>query len=210
MKWQDFILNESKKDYFKNIIKILSNEEFFPRKEDIFNAFKLTEYDDVNVVILGQDPYHEEGQAHGLAFSSLAQNTPKSLKNMFIEIKNDTGHIRKNANLTDWASQGVLLLNTTLTCKKHLANSHKDIGWQIFTDNVIKELNKRNDSIVYILLGNNAKAKISLIDKHHFIISASHPSPLSAYHGFFGCKCFSKCNEYLKSQEKKEIVWWDK
>ena len=204
-----FIKEEMKKEYFQKIISFLKEEDYYPPTKDIFNAFKYTKFEDVKVVILGQDPYHEEGQAHGLAFSVLNNNPPKSLINIFKEIYDDTKHIRRNPNLSDWARQGVLLLNTTLTCRKHIANSHKDIGWKIFTDNVIKELNKRNDVIVYILWGNEAKSKIPLIDKHHYIISSAHPSPLSAYNGFFGSKCFSRCNNVLINEGKTPIKWWD-
>ena len=207
--WDNFIREEMKKDYFKKIIDFLRTEEYYPPSKDIFNAFKLTSYKDVKVVILGQDPYHEEGQAHGLAFSVLNNNPPKSLINIFKEIYDDTGRVRRNPNLTDWAMQGVLLLNTTLTCKCHIANSHKDIGWQIFTDEVIKELNKKDEKIVYILWGNYAKSKIPLIDKKHYIITSAHPSPLSAYNGFFGSKCFSRCNDILIKNGKTPIKWWD-
>ena len=209
MEWDKFIKEEMKKDYFKNIINYLKHEDYYPPHEDIFNAFKYTSYDDVKVVILGQDPYHEENQAHGLAFSVLNNQAPKSLINIFKEIYTDTGHSRTNTNLTDWAKQGVLLLNTTLTVRKHQANSHKDIGWKVFTDNVIKEINKKNDAVVFILWGMEAKSKIPLIDKHHAIITSVHPSPLSAYNGFFGSKCFSKCNDILIMQGKSPIKWWD-
>lgn len=209
MEWSTFIKSEMKKEYFQRIIEYLKHEDYYPPHEDIFNAFKYTKYEDVKVVILGQDPYHEEGQAHGLAFSVLNNQAPKSLINIFREIYDDTGHVRRNPNLTDWAMQGVLLLNTTLTCKKHYANSHRDIGWKVFTDNVIRELNKRNDVIVFILWGNEAKSKINLIDKHHYIISSAHPSPLSAYNGFFGSKCFSRCNDVLINEGKDPIKWWD-
>ena len=207
--WDNFIRTEMQKDYFKKIIAYLKTEEYYPPSKDIFNAFKYTSYDDVKVVILGQDPYHEEGQAHGLAFSVLNNNPPKSLINIFKEIYDDTGHTRRNPDLTDWAKQGVLLLNTTLTVRKHLANSHSDIGWKIFTDKVIEELNNKEKPIVYILWGNSAKSKIPLIDKHHYIISCPHPSPLSAYYGFFGSKCFSKCNKILESIGENPIKWWD-
>ena len=209
MTWDKFIKEEMKKDYFKKIIAYLKHENYYPHPNEIFNAFKMTPYDKVKVVIIGQDPYHEEGQAHGLAFSVLNNQAPPSLKNIFKEIYDDTGHIRSNPNLSDWASQGVLLLNATLTCKCHMANSHKDIGWQVFTDNVIRELNKKEESIVYILWGGFAKSKINLIDKHHYIITSAHPSPLSAYNGFFGSKPFSKCNDFLVKQGQEPIKWWD-
>ena len=150
MNWKTFIENESKKEYFINIFKYLDQEDYYPKKEDIFTAFNLCAYDDVKVVIFGQDPYHEEGQAHGLAFSVLNNIAPPSLKNIFKEINSDLGKTRSNPNLSDWAKQGVLLLNNTLTVRCHQANSHKNIGWQTFTDNVIKELNKKEKPIVFI------------------------------------------------------------
>ena len=164
MTWNEFINKEKEKDYFKQIFSFLENEDYFPRKEDIFTAFDLCEYDDVKVVIFGQDPYHDEGQAHGLAFSVLNNVAPPSLKNIFKEIENDLGKKRINPNLSDWAKQGVLLLNNTLTVKCHKANSHKKIGWHIFTDNVVKELNKKDNKIVFILWGNNAIAKEKIIE----------------------------------------------
>lgn len=207
--WNDFIALEKEKDYFKKINEVLKKDEFYPDKENIFKAFELCPYDKVKVVILGQDPYHEEGQAHGLAFSVLNNKAPKSLINIFKEIESDTSHKRTNPNLSDWASQGVLLLNTVLTVKCHEANSHKMIGWEIFTDNVIKELNKKENSIVFILWGKSAESKEKLINSHHYIIKTSHPSPLSCNRGFFGSKVFSKTNEYLIKNNEKEIKWWD-
>lgn len=209
MEWEMFIENEKQKDYFKNIELYLSNNnDYFPSKENIFNAFKLTPYNNIKVVIIGQDPYHEENQAHGLAFSVLTNNLPKSLKNIFQELNNDLGIIRTNGNLTDWAKQGVFLINSTLTVKKHQANSHKDIGWNIFTDNVIKEIENNNNPIVYILLGNFAKSKRELItNKNHFIIETSHPSFFSCNKGFFGSKIFSRTNELLINNNIKPIIW---
>lgn len=209
MNWKKFIDNESKKEYFINIFKYLEKEEYYPKKEDIFTAFDLCEYDNVKVVIFGQDPYHEEGQAHGLAFSVLNNIAPPSLKNIFKEINNDLGKTRTNPNLSDWAKQGVLLLNNTLTVKCHQANSHKKIGWQTFTDNVIRELNKKDNPIVFILWGNNAIAKEKLIDSKHFVLKSAHPSPLSAYNGFFGSKVFSKTNNILRNLNYNEIKWED-
>lgn len=209
MNWKTFIENESKKEYFINIFKYLDQEDYYPKKEDIFTAFNLCAYDDVKVVIFGQDPYHEEGQAHGLAFSVLNNIAPPSLKNIFKEINSDLGKTRSNPNLSDWAKQGVLLLNNTLTVRCHQANSHKNIGWQTFTDNVIKELNKKEKPIVFILWGNNAISKEKLIDSKHFILKSAHPSPLSAYNGFFGSKVFSKTNNILKDLHYNEIKWED-
>ena len=209
MTWKEFINKEKEKEYFKKIFSFLENEDYFPKKEDIFTAFDLCEYDDVKVVIFGQDPYHDEGQAHGLAFSVLNNVAPPSLKNIFKEIENDLGKKRINPNLSDWAKQGVLLLNNTLTVKCHKANSHKKIGWQTFTDNVVKELNKKDNKIVFILWGNNAIAKEKIIDPKHIILKSVHPSPLSAYNGFFGSKVFSKTNQILKGLGYKEIKWED-
>lgn len=207
--WDKFIEQESKKEYFINIFKYLETEEYFPKKDEIFNAFKLCKYEDVKVVIFGQDPYHNIGQAHGLAFSVLNNIAPPSLKNVFKEIYNDLGKTRTNPNLTDWAKQGVLLLNNTLTVRCHQANSHKNIGWETFTNNVIEMLNKKEEKIVFILWGNNAISKEKLISNKHYILKSAHPSPLSAYNGFFGSKVFSKTNELLKKLNYKEIKWED-
>lgn len=209
MEWEMFIKNEKQKDYFKNIELYLSNNnDYFPSKDNIFNAFKLTPYENIKVVLIGQDPYHEENQAHGLAFSVLTNNLPKSLQNIFKELESDLGIKRVNGDLTDWATQGVFLINSTLTVKKHQANSHKDIGWNIFTDNVIKEIEKNNNPIVYILLGNFAQSKKQLItNKNHFIIETSHPSFFSCNKGFFGSKIFSKTNEILINNNIKPIIW---
>lgn len=209
MEWEMFIKNEKQKDYFKNIeLYLSSNDDYFPSKENIFNAFKLTPYENIKIVLIGQDPYHEENQAHGLAFSVLTSKLPKSLQNIFKELENDLGIKRTNGNLSDWATQGVFLINSTLTVKKHLANSHKDIGWNIFTDNVIKEIEKNDNPIVYILLGNFAQSKNQLItNKNHFIIETSHPSFFSCNKGFFGSKIFSRANNILIKNNVKPIIW---
>ena len=207
--WDKFIEQESKKESFINIFKYLETEEYFPKKDEIFNAFKFCKYEDVKVVIFGQDPYHNIGQAHGLAFSVLNNIAPPSLKNVFKEIYNDLGKIRTNPNLTDWAKQGVLLLNNTLTVRCHQANSHKNIGWETFTNNVIEMLNKKENKIVFILWGNNAIAKEKFISNKHYVLKSAHPSPLSAYNGFFGSKVFSKTNNILKELHYKEIKWED-
>ena len=207
--WKNFIIQESKKEYFINILNYLDKEEdnYYPLKDDIFNAFVYTPFNDVKAVLLGQDPYHEENQAHGLSFSVLNNKAPKSLQNIFKELKDDLNIERTNPNLTDWAKQGILLINSTLTVKKHEANSHSKIGWQIFTDNVIKELQKRKE-IVYILLGSFAISKENMIDSNNnYIVKTSHPSFFSASKGFFGSNIFSKTNEYLIKHNKKEIIW---
>ena len=187
-----------------------ANYRIFPSMYDIFNALKYTDYKDVKVVILGQDPYHEIGQAHGLCFSVLDHvPLPASLKNIFKELTTDLNiPYPKTGNLTKWAKQGVLLLNTVLTVREHYANSHKNKGWEIFTNQVIELLNQRDESIIFVLWGNDAKQKKSLItNPKHFILTASHPSPLSAFNGFFGCKHFSKINEILQKNHQLPIDW---
>ena len=209
MEWDLFIKQEQDKDYFKNIKNILQNKDsYYPKYEDIYNAFKLTKYNDIKVVIIGQDPYHEENQAHGLAFSVLNNKAPKSLQNIFKELYSDLNIKRTNTNLSDWAKQGVFLINSTLTVKKHEANSHKNIGWQTFTDNVIKEIEKNDNIIVYILLGAFAQSKKTLIsNKNHYIIETSHPSFFSCNKGFFGSKIFSRCNKILTNNNIDPIIW---
>lgn len=211
MEWMNFIKEEMNKDYFISIKNIIENKnDYFPKYDDIFNAFKLTPYNKIKVVLIGQDPYHEDNQAHGLAFSVKTKKLPKSLQNIFKELENDLGIIRTNGNLTDWAKQGVFLINATLTVKKYEANSHKDIGWDVFTNNVIKEIEKNDNIIIYILLGNFAKTKKKLItNKNHFIIETSHPSFFSCNKGFFGSKIFSKTNEILINNNLSPILWGD-
>lgn len=213
-KWDDILSGEFSKDYYINLRKFLideyKNKKIYPNMYDIFNALKLTSYEDVKIVILGQDPYHGENQAHGLAFSvNKGIKIPPSLLNMYKELQSDLGcFIPNNGYLVPWAEQGVLLLNTVLTVREGEPNSHKNKGWEIFTDKVISKLNEREDPIIFILWGNNAKEKLKLItNKRHFILTAPHPSPLSASRGFFGCKHFSKANEILKSLHKEEINW---
>ena len=213
-KWDDILSGEFSKDYYINLRKFLideyKNKKIYPNMYDIFNSLKLTSYEDVKIVILGQDPYHGENQAHGLAFSvNKGIKIPPSLLNMYKELQSDLGClIPNNGYLVPWAEQGVLLLNTVLTVREGEPNSHKNKGWEIFTDKVISKLNEREDPIIFILWGNNAKEKLKLItNKRHFILTAPHPSPLSASRGFFGCKHFSKANEILKSLHKEEINW---
>lgn len=211
--WDNILSSEIKKDYFTNIINTVDNlykeKEIYPKKEDIFNAFKIP-YKDVKVVILGQDPYHGEGEAHGYAFSCLKKPIPPSLKNIYKELYSDLG-IEKdmtNGDLTPWANQGVMLLNAGLTVEKDKPNSHKDLGWNKFTDAVISKLNEREDPVVFILWGNFAREKAKLItNPQHLVIESAHPSPFSARNGFFGSKPFSKTNEFLKKNNKKEINW---
>ena len=182
----------------------------YPDMYDIFNCFRFTPYSEVKVVLLGQDPYHNEGQAHGLCFS-VKDGVPKppSLENMLKELKSDLGFSAPvSGNLTKWAKEGVLLMNTALTVREHQANSHANCGWSWFTDSVISLLSKQKEHLVFILWGGNARRKASLIDRRkHMILECAHPSPLSAYNGFFRCRHYSKTNEYLKSVGKTPINW---
>lgn len=212
--WNDLLKDEFEKEYYKKLRDFLVNEyrskTVFPDMYDIFNALNFTAYKDVKVVILGQDPYHGPNQAHGLSFSVKPPiPAPPSLVNIYKELKDDLGcYIPNNGYLKKWADQGVLLLNTALTVRAGEANSHRKIGWEIFTDKVIALLNERKDPVIFILWGNNAISKEKLItNKWHYIIKSVHPSPLSASRGFFGSKPFSKVNNLLKSIDKKPIDW---
>jgi len=212
--WQDLLKGEMQKDYYIKLKESLAEEyktkTIYPDRNDIFNALDYTSYKDTKVVILGQDPYHGPDQAYGLAFSvKSGVRTPPSLVNIYKELKEDLGcYIPNNGVLTKWAEEGVLLLNASLTVRAGEANSHRKIGWGIFTDNIIKLLNEREDPIVFILWGNNAIKKETLIsNSHHYIIKSYHPSPLSASRGFFGTKPFSKTNEFLISIGKEPIDW---
>lgn len=212
--WKGFFEEETKKEYFLNLEKFLSNEyknnRVYPSRENLFNCFRLTSLEDVRVVILGQDPYHQPSQAHGLAFSvQRGVKIPPSLRNIFKEINNDTGAaIPSHGDLTYLAKQGVLLLNTILTVEDSKPLSHQNKGWEIFTDRVIDKLNSSKQPIVFLLWGNNSRKKKELItNKGHLVLEASHPSPLSSYHGFFGCKHFSKVNEFLIKNNLKPIDW---
>ncbi len=187
-----------------------SHHIVYPDMYDIFNCFKLTPFDQVKVVLLGQDPYHNEGQAHGLCFSVQdGVDAPPSLVNIYKELHDDLGcPIPKSGNLTKWAKQGVLLLNTALTVRAHMANSHKNCGWTWFTDNVIQRISQQRDHVVFILWGGNARSKKSLIDSsRHCILECAHPSPLSAFNGFFGCRHFSKANQYLVEHGVSPVDW---
>ena len=212
--WKKVLFEEFQKPYFETLKTFLVEEKkhhtIYPRGENIFAAFEHTPFENVEVVILGQDPYHGVGQAHGLSFSVQdGVPHPPSLQNIFKELKDDLGcTIPKNGNLTSWAKQGVFLLNTVLTVRASEANSHRNQGWENFTDAVIKLLSAQKEHVVFILWGSPAGAKASLIDgKKHLILRAPHPSPLSSYRGFFGSKPFSKSNEYLSSKGKKPINW---
>ena len=212
--WDDILKEERKKDYYINLRKKLiyeyKNYTVYPNMYDIFNALKKVSYKDVKVVILGQDPYHGQGQAHGFSFSvKKGIKTPPSLQNIYKELHNDLGlYIPNNGNLIKWANQGVLLLNSTLTVRAHQANSHKDLGWSILTDNIIKILNARSKPIGFILWGKFAQSKDELItNDRHLIIKSAHPSPFAAHRGFFGSRPFSKTNEFLQKNNFKPIDW---
>lgn len=202
-KWDIVLKDEFNKEYFKKLGVFVKNEYknkvCFPLYEDIFNALRYTDYDNVKIVILGQDPYHGVGEAQGLSFSVKDNiKRPPSLTNIFKELENDLGIVKKNNDLTMWAYQGVLLLNSIMTVEKDKALSHKEKGWEIFTDNIIKKLNEREEPIVFILWGGYARSKRKLItNPKHYIIESVHPSPLSCYNGFFGSKPFSKANNFL-------------
>lgn len=212
--WKELLSEEMNKGYYKTLIEFLKNEyknnTVYPDKKDIFNAFHLTPYSKVKAVILGQDPYHGVNQAHGLSFSVKEEvKAPPSLINIFKELKDDLGYALPNtACLDKWTSEGVLLLNTVLTVRAHQANSHKNKGWEIFTDRVITLLNERNNPLVFILWGKKARSKQKLItNSKHLIIKSAHPSPLSAYKGFYRSNPFSKTNDFLKSVSCTPINW---
>ncbi|RKM57430.1 uracil-DNA glycosylase [Butyrivibrio sp. X503] len=214
-RWLDALNEEFKKPYYKQLYSFVKDEYsksvIYPPSEDIFNALHLTPLDKVKVLVLGQDPYHEPGQAHGLSFSVLPgkADTPPSLVNIYKELSDDLGcYVPNNGYLKKWADQGVLLLNTVLTVRAHQANSHKGKGWEQFTDAIIKAVNEQDRPIVYMLWGKPAQMKKSMLNNpKHLILEAPHPSPLSAYRGFFGCRHFSKCNEFLVNNGLSPIDW---
>ena len=214
--WDDILAGEFDKEYYKKLRQFLITEyrngTVYPDMNDIFNALKYTPYSKVRAVILGQDPYHEPGQAHGMAFSvRKGVEQPPSLVNIFKELEEDLGIPRPpkdNGYLVPWAEQGVLLLNTVLTVRAHAANSHQNKGWETFTDRVIELLNEREQPMVFILWGGKAKAKSALItNSRHLVLTGAHPSPLSAYNGFFGGRYFSRTNEFLSDHGEGEIDW---
>ena len=212
--WDELLKYEFKKEYYLNLREFLKKEYstrvIYPNMYNIFEALKHTSFKDTKVLILGQDPYHGENQAHGLAFSvQKGVKIPPSLLNIYKELHDDLGcYIPNNGYLIPWSDQGVLLLNTALTVRAHEANSHKNIGWEIFTDDVIKLLNTREDPVIFVLWGSNARHKKEFIDlSRHYVLEAPHPSPLSASRGFFGCKHFSKINKILKDLGKEPIDW---
>lgn len=215
MTWADIIDLEKQKDYYKSLEKEINKRykttTVFPEKQNIFKAFYLTKLDNLKVVILGQDPYHGFGQAQGLAFSTPANiKNPPSMQNILKEIQSDLGKksICEDGDLTPWAKQGVLLLNTILTVEEAKPKSHHNLGWEVFTDNIIKYISDNCEDTIFILWGSPAISKTKLIDrKKHHILTAPHPSPLSSYRGFFGCKHFSQTNNILKSLNKEAIIW---
>lgn len=212
--WDTLLQEEYQKDYFKNLMNFVKQEykskTIYPKQNEVFNAFRYTSFENVKVVILGQDPYHGPNQAEGLSFSvSNEVLKPPSLQNIFKELESDLGiPFPKSNSLKPWAKEGVMLLNAVLTVQEHTPTSHKDKGWETFTDNVIKILNTKKDPVVFILWGSYARNKKKLITNPiHYVIESPHPSPFSAYNGFFGSKPFSKTNEFLKSKGIKEINW---
>ena len=212
--WKRIIDEERVKPYFINLKSFLleeyENYKIYPRKGDIFRAFELTDFNNVKVVILGQDPYHQPFQAHGLCFSvNKGVKVPPSLVNIYKEIHSDLGcYIPSHGNLTKWAEQGVLLLNTIMSVRDSSPMSHSNKGWEIFTDKVIKELNDDDTPKVFLLWGSpSRKKKVLITNPKHLILECAHPSPLSAYNGFFGCKHFSKANEFLKKNNREVIDW---
>lgn len=212
--WDEVLAGEFDKEYYKNLRAFLVSEyrsrTIYPSMYDIFNALKSTPYSQVKAVILGQDPYHGPGQAHGMCFSvKRGVPQPPSLVNIFKEIESDLGTPPPgHGNLQHWADQGVLLLNTVLTVRAHTPNSHKGKGWETFTDRVISLLDEREKPLVFFLWGANAKAKTAMIrNPNHLILTSAHPSPLSAHNGFFGCRHFSKANEFLKEKGEEPIDW---
>lgn len=213
--WLPALSGEFHKDYYKKLFEFVKEEYathvVYPPSDDIFNALHLTPLKDVKVLILGQDPYHEPGQAHGLSFSVLPgkADTPPSLVNIYKELNDDLGcYIPDNGYLKKWADQGVLMLNTVLTVRAHQANSHKGRGWENFTDAIIRAVNEQDRPIVYMLWGKPAQMKKSMLNNpRHLILEAPHPSPLSAYRGFFGCKHFSQANDFLQKNGLKPIDW---
>ncbi len=213
MNWTEILAPIQNSEYFQNLLQKVEEEyetqKCFPPKNQIFRALELTPFDEVKIVIIGQDPYHNDDQANGLCFSvSENVSAPPSLKNIFTELKEDLGIKRTKKELDDWAEQGVLLLNATLTVKAHSPNSHKDLGWEKFTDYIIKEISANKQNVVFVLWGAFAQKKEELIDpSKHFIIKSAHPSPFSVYRGFYGSKPFSRINEYLKSKNSAIIAW---
>ena len=212
MIWEDLIQEEAEKDYFLELQAFIEEERktktIFPPKENVFKAFELCDFAKVKILILGQDPYHQEGQAMGLGFSvNKDMPIPKSLQNIYKELEDDCGIKNIVGDLSSWGSQGVFLINTILTVEKSLPLSHKGKGWERFTDEMIRRLNKEHEFLIFVLWGKEAQKKKSMISERHYIIESSHPSPLSAYRGFTGSKPFSEINKVLKENNLEEIDW---
>ena len=210
--WNNLLQPEMENFYYVRLRSLLheqyQNHTVYPPIEDVFNAFRLTPYKNTRVLILGQDPYHSPGAAHGLSFSVKNEKPQPSLENIFKEIKQDIGSVPNSFSLEHWAKQGVLLLNAVLTVRKGEPNSHKDMGWERFTDHVISLLNQKKDPVVFVLWGSYAQKKKKLVtSSHHYVIESPHPSPLSAYRGFFGSRPFSKINSFLSHSGYPEINW---
>ncbi|MBL7707212.1 MAG: uracil-DNA glycosylase [Taibaiella sp.] len=213
--WKQQLQGEFEQEYFHKITERIKQDiangiQIYPNGKDIFRAFELCSFEDTKVVLLGQDPYHGPGQAHGLCFSvPEGIRIPPSLVNIYKELHNDTGFIiPSHGNLTKWATQGMLMLNTSLTVQAQQAGSHSKIGWERFTDAVIKKVSSGKDNVVFILWGGHARSKVALIDQNkHLVLQSAHPSPLSAHNGFFGNRHFSTCNDYLKAHGKAPIDW---
>ncbi|MFN3020724.1 uracil-DNA glycosylase [Chryseobacterium sp. TY3] len=213
MTWDEILKPIKESDYFKKLWQNVNHEyassKCFPPKDQIFRALELTPFDEVKVVIIGQDPYHNDNQANGLCFSvTEGVKAPPSLKNIFTELKNDLNIDRSNTELDDWGKQGVLLLNATLTVKAHEPNSHKDLGWEKFTNFIIEKISEEKEDVVFVLWGAFAQKKAGLINPaKHFILKSAHPSPFSVHRGFYGSKVFSKINDCLTSKQKSAIDW---
>ncbi|HJZ48061.1 MAG TPA: uracil-DNA glycosylase [Roseiflexaceae bacterium] len=212
--WQPILHSETEKPYYQQLQQFLAEERrnhtVFPPEQEVFTALELTPYDRANVLLLGQDPYHDDGQAHGLAFSVRpGVPPPPSLANMFKELKSDVGfRIPNNGYLAPWARQGMLLLNAVLTVRAHEPNSHKNKGWETFTDAVIRAMNAKQSQVVFVLWGGYARKKMALIDtSRHVVIESAHPSPLSARNGFFGSRPFSRINAVLQAADQPQIDW---
>ncbi len=213
-RWDEILADEFKKDYYLNLREFLKQEygryTVYPPMNDIFNSLRYADYDNIKVVIIGQDPYHEPNQAHGLAFSvKKGCPIPPSLKNIYAELEADLGIPPcPHGELTEWAKQGVLLLNNALTVRRGQANSHRGKGWEYLTDRIIQCVNEKSDPVVYLLWGANAREKTKIINNpRHLILTAAHPSPLSAYNGFFGCRHFSKTNKFLEDNGIEPVDW---
>lgn len=212
--WYPWLKEEWDQPYFRQLSAFLkvqyANKEIYPPRTQVFSAFEVCDLPDIRVVILGQDPYHEPHQAHGMCFSvNPGIEIPPSLQNIYAELKTDCGcYIPNNGYLLSWAKQGVFLLNTVMTVERGRANSHQGRGWETFTDHVIQKINEKEDPVAFLLWGRNARSKIPMIDESkHLVLEAAHPSPLSAYRGFFGCRHFSRANAFLKSNGKEPVNW---